>query len=39
MSPALPLCSRTTTIRNRQTITWMMVTRMIMESRILNSTE
>src|ERR1700680_1451384 len=33
MSPALPLCSRTTTIRNRQTITWMMVTRMIMESR------
>src|SRR5580692_9269528 len=33
MSPALPLCSRTTTIRNRQTITWMMVTRIIMESR------
>src|SRR5580704_3684579 len=33
MSPALPLCSRTTIIRNRQTITWMIVTSMIMESR------
>src|ERR1700727_2075698 len=33
MSPALPLCKRTTIIRNRHTMTCMMVTRMIMESR------
>src|SRR5580658_8162624 len=32
MSPALPLCRSTTTIRNRQTMTWIMVTRMIMKS-------
>jgi len=29
ISPALPLCKSTTMIRNRHTITWMMVTRII----------
>jgi hypothetical protein len=29
MSPALPLCSSTTTIKKRQTITWTIVTRMM----------